>query len=47
LFHSATVFGIALGVIEVAKLVIAPSTEVSGTDIMEEVLVCLVYPVLL
>jgi len=32
LFHSATVFGIALGAIEAAKLVIAPSTEVSGTD---------------
>ena len=32
MFHSATVFRIALGAIEAAKLVIAPSTKVSGTD---------------
>ena len=32
MFHSATVFGIALGAIKAAKLMIAPSTEVSGTD---------------
>ena len=32
LFNSATIFGRALGAIEAAKLVIAPSTEVSGTD---------------
>ena len=32
MFNSATIFGRALGAIEAAKLVIAPSTEVSGTD---------------